>query len=766
MAYITEEKIQELDYGKKKSFRWVNQFDREMRFTQVYEQTAGEHPYLREAICLKAQAREILMPLQDGDWFAGRTDRMFVGIDPERGDVCEAAYFCQFSLLQEQLNNPSLTEKARDDIHYLLDFWKKEATFFKCYEAFPEYVKKGLPSVDYYGTKEISYAFFGFGGPCLDYDKLCRVGLPGLKNEVHNRLVQAQKLNDGDVFFLQGALMALDVVEESALAYAREAGEKATCCKDSEIKKRYLLIASSLKNIVQRAPASFHEAIQLVWLYNLIALPRNYGRMDVYLGDFLAHDLQKGILSYDEAGNMLAGLWKKIKERGDNFNNRIIIGGRGRRNEAHADLFATLALEVQEMTCDTIPQLSLRYYTGMNEQLWDKAIDVLSKGSTFPILYNDDVNVPAAERNFRVSEKEAEQYCMYGCGEYLLDHMSTGSPDAAMNVLKALDVTLHNGIDSFSGERRGLALGSLEDFSTFEDLQQALVKQLDYQMELCAVAQATIYRVTGQYAAFPLLSVLYDDCIRRGLPLLAGGVRYLGGTVETFGNNSTADALLSIKKLVYDTKVFSPRQLLNILDHNFEGYEKERQLMLNQPKYGNDIPEADEMSVWLNSTLCRLAHKHEQTAGLDHFSVVMINNGDSVLHGKRTAASADGRKKGEPLSNGNQPGAGNDKNGITALLNSMAKLDPSLHAGVVHNLKISRYAITRQKEKIKALLKGYFRKGGTQLMITVVDKNELEEAMKNPRQYTHLIVRVGGYSERFVDLPRDIQLELIRRTLY
>ena len=96
----------------------------------------------------------------------------------------------------------------------------------------------------------------------------------------------------------------------------------------------------------------------------------------------------------------------------------------------------------------------------------------------------------------------------------------------------------------------------------------------------------------------------------------------------------------------------------------------------------------------------------------------------------------------------------------------MVKLDPSLHAGVVHNLKISRYAITRQKEKIKALLKGYFRKGGTQLMITVVDKNELEEAMKNPRQYTYLIVRVGGYSERFVDLPRDIQLELIRRTLY
>ena len=350
--------------------------------------------------------------------------------------------------------------------------------------------------------------------------------------------------------------------------------------------------------------------------------------------------------------------------------------------------------------------------------------------------------------------------------EYLIDHMSTGSPDAAINVVKALDVTLHNGIDSFSGRQRGLALGSLKDFTSFRMLQDAFEKQMDYQMELCAIAQAIVYKVTGKYAAFPLISALYDDCIERGRSILAGGVRYLGGTVETFGNNTASDALLAIKNLMYDSQTFSAEELLGMLASDFEGYDRERNLLLRQSKYGNDKEDADAMSLWLNGVVCEQARRHQETSGLDHFSVVLINNDDSVLHGKKTAASADGRKASEPFSNGNQPGAGNDRCGITALLNSMSKLDPSLHAGVTHNLKLSKSTMTKERSKVDALLKGYFDRGGTQLMITVIDRNELEEAMRKPQNYAYLIVRVGGYSERFIDLPQEIQMELIRRTLY
>ncbi len=766
MAYTTEEKIQELDYGKLKSYRTASTFDREIRFTEAYRKYASEHPYIREALCQQVQTRDIMMPIDHGDWFAGRLDRMFVGIEPDRGDTTDAAYFCQYTLLEEQLKNPDLSDKAKNDVSYLLEFWKKEATFLRCYNTFPEYVKKGMPNFDYYSTKEISYAFYGFSGSSLDYDKLCRVGLPGLKAEVQKRFYQALQNKDGDEFFLKGILIALEMVYETLIRYAEEAESKINNEPDEKIKKRYKLIGKSLRNLISRAPETFHEAIQLAWLYNNIALCRNYGRMDMYLGDFLVKDIDSGILTYDEAKEMLISLWEKINIRGDIYNNRVIIGGKGRRNEKNANRFALLAMDVQSYLNNTIPQLSLRCYKGMDVELWNKALDTIALGCTFPIIYNDDVNIPAVSKGFNVPMKVAEQYMMYGCGEYLIDHMGTGSPDAAINILKALDVTLHNGIDSFSNQKRGLALGGLEDFNTFDMLQKAFEEQLDYQMDLCVAAQSIIYKVTGQFAAFPLISALYDDCIERGKPILAGGVRYLGGTVETFGNNTAADALVAIKKLVYDQKLLTAKELLEIIGQNFEGFDKERRMMVNQVKYGNDNMEADNMALWLNTMVCNQARRQGEKYNFNPFSVVLINNGDSVLHGKCSAASPDGRKRGEPLSNGNQPGAGNDKNGITALLNSMSKLDPSLHAGVVHNLKLSRETIIKERSKVDSLFKGFFENGGTQLMITIIDRNELEKAMKEPQKYTHLIVRVGGYSERFVDLPGEIQLELIKRTLY
>ena len=144
----------------------------------------------------------------------------------------------------------------------------------------------------------------------------------------------------------------------------------------------------------------------------------------------------------------------------------------------------------------------------------------------------------------------------------------------------------------------------------------------------------------------------------------------------------------------------------------------------------------------------------------------MINNGDSVMFGKSTIASADGRYAGEPLSNGNQPGAGNDKHGATALLNSMAKLPADLHAGATHNLKLSRQMFNLNKPILEVLIDAYFKNGGTQVMITVTDKEELERALQQPEKYYHIFVRVGGYTERFVDLPKDVQQEVIRRTLY
>lgn len=753
----------ELDYGALKSSERLVSVERERRFTDTHHRLEGAHPWQREVACLRLQAELTLMPIQPGDLFAGRLWRMAVGIDPERGDLTEAAYFCRAGLLETAATDEGVSQHVRREAGGLLAYWQARVTHRRCREAFPPPLREGLPSDDYYANHEIAYPMYGLGGPCLDYDRLVTRGLPGLAQDVRAR--RAGVASDEEGAFLDALAAGLDVVREAALRYARQARAQLGAADEAApaVLER---IASSLERIAQAAPVHFHEAVQLVWLYALVALPKNYGRLDVSLGDLLARDLDAGVLDEEQAIGLLVGLWRLVQARGDNFNNRIVLGGRGRRNEANADRFAALALEAQARAGDTIPQLSLRWHDGMPKHLWRRALEVVALGSTFPILYNDDVNVPAVASAFGVSTAEAERYVPYGCGEYVLEGRSVGSPDGALNVLKSLDVTLRDGRDGFAGERRGLALGTLRDFATFEALQQAFALQVEHHVALLAQAQATIYRETAREACFPLLSLLYDDCLERARPLLAGGVRHLGGTLESFGNNSAADSLLAIRRAVYEERWLSPEQLLACLDDDFVGHERERRRLASLPRFGNDDDAADAMASWVNAVVCRAAKRQAARVGLDSFLVVLVNNGDSVLFGKRTSASADGRRSGEPVSNGNQPSAGADHGGVTALLNSMARLDPSLHAGATHNVRLARGLFGPGGGTAGALLRGYFVRGGTQLMVSVSDRGELERALADPSKYRHLIVRVGGYSERFVELPREVQLELVRRTLH
>ena len=756
--------LTDLDYGKLKAHERLESVERERRFSDVYRGHEGAHPWRRETACLRVQAELTLMPIEPGDRFAGRLRRMAVGIDPERGDLTEAAYFCRTGLFEDAISDPSLPASLRQEARDLLSFWRERVTHRRCRAAFPAHVRDGLPSDDYYASHEIAYPMYGLGGPCLDYDRLVQRGLPGLREDVRARRERA--VSAEEVEFCDALLAGLAVVREAALRYAAEACEQMGRHADSSFVADYERIASSLGWLADNPPAHFHDALQLVWLYALVALPKNYGRLDVALGDLLSRDLESGFLDEQQAIELTVGLWRLIQARGDNFNNRVVIGGRGRRNETNANRFAAIALEAQARAGDTIPQLSLRWHEGMPEALWRRALEVLARGSTFPILYNDDVNVPAVAKAFGVSVEEAECYVPYGCGEYVLEGRSIGSPDGALNVLKALDVTLRDGVDGFAREPRGVAVGGLRAFGRFEDLQAAFARQVEHQVALLAEAQAIIYRETAQDACFPLLSLLYEDCLARARPLLAGGVRHLGGTLESFGNNSAADSLVAIRHAVYEERWIAAADLVACLDADFAGHERERRRLAALPKFGNDQDEADAMASWVNAVVCGAAKRQAARVGLDSFLVVLVNNGDSVLFGKRTGASADGRRAGEPVSNGNQPSAGADRTGLTALLNSMARLDPSLHAGATHNVKLSRDLFGGGGGAAGALLAGYFSRGGTQAMITVSDHGELERALADPPRYRHLIVRVGGYSERFVDLPREVQQELLRRTLH
>ncbi|HEY0867132.1 MAG TPA: pyruvate formate lyase family protein [Fimbriimonas sp.] len=698
----------------------------ETAFTQAYREHLNDHPAIREAHCLRVLMPRLFEPYRADDSFAGRISYRKVGFGLESASG-GPGYYCDL--------RPDTPEAAD-----LCQFWKAEATIKGKLQA--------LLSPELKARTENSIASMDgrLAGSLIDFEKLVRIGIPGLRAEVES--MDAPELREG-------MLMALDVLAGVIRDYARQA---ATLGRND--------VAEVLADVAGRQPETFRQAAQLAWLYALISGVVNYGRMDVYLGDALAKDLDEGRLTEDEALALLQNLWQMMADRKIVFNGRVFIGGRGRPNEANADRFAMLAMEATRTVIEIEPQLTLRFYEGMNPALMQKALDVIGEGRTYPMLFNDDVNVPAVTNGFRVPREAAEQYLPYGCGEYALDHLSFGSPNCSLNLLKALETTLHRGVDPLTGRQVGLDLGPIEAFESFDDLWRAYQRQVEHFVEALADRHRLEYRAEAESAAFLFTSMLFDDCIARGRSVVDGGIRYRGGLIETFAIVNTADSLAAIKKVVYEDRSATLADVVSALDRNFEGSSRIERLLKNAPKYGNDDDRVDGLVQAVSDHVARHTYEQADRIGFHYFLVVNINNHMNVGIGKITSASADGRRCGEPLANGNTPTAGNDTSGVTAFLNSIAKPDPSFHAGYTHNMKFSRRMFREERPKLEALLGTYFECGGTQAMITVLDRGDLEAALKDPEKHRNLIVRVGGFSARFVELPPEVQADLIHRTLY
>ncbi len=750
--------------GKSEMLKKYN-FGREVRFTETYQRFQHEHPAIREAMCLKTQFPDFFAEIQDGDLFAGRIDHPLVGVTPDEWGPTAFGYYCQRAEILRRLDDSGADAKTRRAVLAMLDFWKSEDTSSKLRAAYPPEMARYLPTDDWMHDHGIAFPLYRLTGGTIDFGKLVRLGIPGMYEEVERYRAKAAA-NHGDVKLYDGMRLALDVLVDVCRFFAKQAEKKALAETRRERARELTEMAAVLNNISNSKPRNLREAIQLFWLYARVADVRNYGRMDVYLGEFLAADLESGALSEAQALRLLQSLWQLMADLHTVVHNRVIIGGVGRPNEAHADRFALLAMEATRTVLEIEPQLSLRFYKGMNPALMEKAMQVIGAGRTFPMLYNDDVNVPAVMAAFGFDRETAEQYVPYGCGEYIIEHQSFGTPSGVINLLKALEVTLHNGVDPMTGKTIGLALGEFRDFKTFDDLWNAYKKQVEFFVEMMAEQEVLEYKIAGEVAPFLYLSMLYDDCLLRGKGAFAGGIRYLGGTLETYGNSNTADSLTAIKELVYEKKLIQPEELLAALDANFAGYEKLRRKLLDAPKYGNDDDRADRMLLEVHNHVCNYVRQQAQRVGLHSYLVVIINNSANTLMGHQTAASADGRLSGEPMNNGNNPTSGFDRSGVTAFLNSIVKPSPKIHAGAVQNMKFSRELFTTQPKEVSALLDTYFEKGGAQAMITVVSRGDLERALIEPEKYQHLFVRVGGFSARFVELSRDVQLEILNRTLY
>ena len=750
----------------------IDDFSMELNFTEVYRQNMNAHIAIREAKCHAAQFPAVLTEIEDTDRLAGRTFWGWVGFSPHNAPGGAAyGYFCHEQKIIEAIERGNIPLEQRDGVHEMLHFWKTETSKAKCEAAFTEKMlpvlfRDEIVSLPYNFKPLIANPIYRMAGVFVDYDKLLHLGIPGLKMEIFDRMDDARKTG-GDYQLYEGMLMALDLFIDSCRHYEKQAIEKANSTDDPRRKAELIQLARVLKNNAMYKPETFYEALQLSWLYTLICGSLELGRVDVYLGDFYVNDIDNGIITEEEALSLMQSYWKLINDLFRDVDGRVIIGGRGRRNEANADRFAFLVLEIMRRYGRAIlPQTTLRFYKGMNPRLMEKSITLIGDGHTFPLLYNDDVLVDAVATAHVVPLKDAEQYMPLGCGEIVLDHMGFGTPSGSLNVLKALDVTLRNGVDPITGKQLGLQTGHLKYFKTYEAFFKAFKKQLAYFIEILADHEELEYVESGKHAPYLYLSMLYDDCIARGKGIFSGGIKYLGGSLESFGSVNAADSLTAIKKMVFDEKLISAEKLIEMLDANFVGYEKEHKMLKDCPKYGNDDNYADEVMCELHDFMCNTIRDQRERTSLDWYLNVLINNKQNTILGRWVGASADGRKAGREMANANTPAGGNDKNGVTALINSLVKPSQNNHAGTVQNMRFGRDFFSSNRPKFEFLLETYFNKGGGQAMITVINRGDLESALVEPEKHQDLFVRIGGFSSRYIDLPRDVQLEILSRTTY
>ena len=653
------------------------------------------------------------------------------------------------------------TAAEKDVLNQVADFWENECSVTKVKARWNQDEEIRTLSG---GHAQIAGTSVGFG-VAPDLDRLLQRGIPGLIADVEARRREVAAGGAGDPEFLEGLRIALDVFVDVCRHYERQARGLAAATADAAEHARFEQLAQILSGLPEHAPRTFREAVQLYWLYTLVACMKHMDgwRIDGALGDFYARDLDQGVITEDEAMELLLALWRRFAETGETAVCRLMIGGKGRRNEANADRFALAAMEATRRHRQVTPQLTLRFYEGQNPELLHRAFDVIGETGVYPMLYNDDVVIPGVAQSLGVSETTAQRYHPFGCGEYMLAGCSPSILDSGWSVPKTLEAALHDGM-TCDGQPIGPRTGAVTSFATYEDLYAAFQHQVRFAADMAARTYKAVCDTHAKNNAFLFASLLTDDCVARGRALLDGGVRYNGACEMGHGFTNAADSLTAIRKLVFEDKEITLPELVAALDSDFAGREDLRKKLLAAPKFGNDQDEADRILVEMWRFMNTAAKEAGARVGLDFFIISSVNPGGYGM-GRQCGASADGRRAGEAFAIGNSPTAGFDKNGITALFNSVAKVDPA-NGGATTNFKVSREFFNGSRSKLEALFKVYFAKGGMHATITVVNRDDLEAALREPEKYGHVLVRLGGWSARFIDLEPFIQQEILKRTLY
>jgi len=588
--------------------------------------------------------------------------------------------------------------------------------------------------------------------------------------------------------FYEAVVMVMEASSRFISRYADFAETLAGTAVTPGLRNDYCQIASVCRRLAFFPAETFHEAVQSLWfLMVLLQMESNAssfspGRADQFLYPYFIRDLETGTLSLEAAQELLDLFFLKFNQvvylrntgsaeffAGFPIGFNISLGGQTEDGRDAANGLTYLFLHAQEHIRLRQPNLSARLHKNSPHEYVHRCTEVIGLGTGMPQIVNDESIIPALELA-GYSHDDAVNYAVVGCVELSVPGNALGFSDAGMfNMLKALELTLNNGIDMRSGKQIGPALGTLADYKSFGELEEAFAKSLDYFIDVMDKGLKVVEKYHRAMMPSPILSSVIDDCIEQGLDITAGGARYNKSGVQLIQVANLSDCMAALKKLVYDERKVDPGALLEALRNNFPD-EGLRQIMLTHaPKYGNDEEWVDEIgNKWVQYIKSRFDGLVNYRGG--NYTIGLYTVTAHVPMGKNVAATPDGRRAGEPLADGGLSAVyGRDQKGPTALLKSVSRIN-ALNAanGSLLNMKFSPsfFNCPGGKEKFAALIRGLLGLKIHHAQFNVISRDDLIAAQHHPENYRHLLVRVAGYTANYVDLAGILQNEIIARTEY
>jgi len=624
-----------------------------------------------------------------------------------------------------------------------------------------------------------------------DYqDILFKKGFLGIKKEAEDNIAKLNLANSDNqerAIFYESIVLVCDGIIRLAQKYADKAKKMVSEEKDKSRKEELLKIAEVCEHVPANPPRSFHEAIQFVWFTQLGSiisenpLALNPGRFDQYMEPYYSADINNGSMTKEQAQELIEALWLKFSEwvwtissntagffAGYNQFQNLTVGGRTRDGFDATNELSYMCLKATDSVRSHQPGLSVRIHADCPQEFLDAVCDLVSKGTGFPAIHNDQAGT---QMLLQAGYEPEDARDWNNCGCVVPHFRKTGEWTSAVNVnfAAALEYAINEGKSRMTDEVMGLDACHISKYESYDKLEEAFLNQLDNLIHHSVVSTITAQKLHAEMVPRPFLSACVEDCMERGVDLSRGGAHYNVGPVLTgIGLAVSANSLAAIKKLVYEDKVATLSELEKALNADWKGYEALQKQAQNVAKYGNDDDYVDKIAVKIANFYYRQTRKHKDIFG-SPFNSAFMGISNYIPTGRIIGATPCGRNAGKPLSEGVSPFVGSDVSTPLAAMRSAAKVNHDVHTGgTLLNLRVNSDLVStdRGKRNLGATIRAYFSLGAFHVQFNTISTETLRKAQANPEEYKDLLVRVAGYSTQFVNLSPEMQEAIIIRTAH